>query len=150
MAADSLSEYFQLRGSLGVLIVLKSGPHRFTDLRDALHISESTLTARLGEARALGLITPELYEQDTTVGKQYRITERGQYVVRKVEQLDVEHAYRTFLDMYHQIESGRDELLGWLADEDVKEALARQSETDPYIDPFGHDVTDDRPDRRYQ
>lgn len=150
MPAETLSEYFQRRGSLGVLIVLKSGPHRFTNLREALHISQSTLSARLGEARNLGLITPEIDEQDTTVGKQYRITERGQYIVREVEQLQVEHAYRTFLDMYHQIESGREELLDWLDDEAVQEALAQQSEVDPYVDPFGIDVTTDDVDRRYK
>lgn len=148
--AETLSEYFQRRGSLGVLIVLKSGPHRFTDLADALHISESTLTERLGEARDLGLIIPEIDEQESSVGGQYRITERGQFVVAKAAQLEIEHAYRTFLDMFHKIESGRDELLGWLSDEDVQEELAEQSETDPYVDPFGHNMIDDNPDRKYR
>lgn len=150
MAAETLSDYVQRRGSLGVLIVLKRGPHRFTDLADALHISDSTLTERLGEARDLGLITPEINEQETTVSEQYRITERGQYIVRKVEQVQIEHAYRTFLDMYHQIETGREELLKWLDDEAVQEELARQSEVDPYVDPFGHDVTEDGSERRYR
>jgi len=147
---ETLSEYFQLRGSLGVLVVLKSGPHRFTDLADALHISDSTLTARLGEARDLGLITPEIDEGESSVDGQYRITERGQFVAVQLEQLEIEHAYRTFLDMYHKVEAGREELSEWLDDEDVQEELAQQSEIDPYIDPFGHSVVDDNADRRYR
>jgi DNA-binding HxlR family transcriptional regulator len=147
---ETLSEYFQRRGSLGVIIVLKDGPHRFTDLADALHISDSTLTKRLGEARDLGLIVPEMDEQETSVEGQYRITERGQYVVGKLEQLDVVHAYRTFLDMYHQIEDGTDKLVDWVDDERVKAEFSRKSETDPYIDPFGYNVTEENPDRRYE
>jgi DNA-binding HxlR family transcriptional regulator len=147
---ETLSEYFQRRGSLGVIIVLKDGPHRFTDLADALHISDSTLTKRLGEARDLGLIVPEMDEQETSVEGQYRITERGQYIVGKLEQLDVVHAYRTFLDMYHQIEDGADELVEWVGDEAVKDEIAQKSEKDPYVDPFGYNPTEDNSDRRYQ
>lgn len=147
---ETISDYCQARGGLGVMVVLKSEPHRFVDLEEALHISSSTLTERLGEARDLGLITPEIDEGETSVDRQYRISERGQYVVRKLEQLDVEHAYRTFLDMHHQIEAGRAELLDRLTDEAVKEELARQSEVDPYTDPFGLDALSDDTDRRYK
>ena len=148
--AETLSEYFQRRGSLGVLIVLKGGPHRFTDLADALHISAATLSKRIGEARDFGLVVPEMDERETSVKGQYRLTERGQYVVGKLEQLDIVHAYRTFLDMYHQIKDGTDELVEWVGDEEVKLEVAQKSEKDPYVDPFGYDVTDENPDRRYQ
>lgn len=147
---ETFGEYFQRRGSLGVIIVLKDGPHRFTDLADALHISDSTLTKRLGEARDLGLIVPEMDERDTSIKEQYRITERGQYVVGKLEQLDVVHAYRTFLDMYHQIEDGNAELVEWVDDEEVKREISQKGETDPYIDPFGYNVAEENPDRRYE
>lgn len=147
---DTLSEYFQRRGSLGVLVVLKSGPHRYSDLEEALHISTATLTERLGEARDFGLITPEIDENETSVDDQYRITKRGQYVVGKMEQLEVVHAYQTLLDMHHQVEDGRHRLIEWIQEEDVKREIARQSETEPYVNPFGHDVTEDDPDRRYQ
>lgn len=138
---ETISDYCQARGGLGVLIVLKSEPLRFVDLEDALHISTSTLNKRLGEARDLGLITPEFDESETSVDKVYRISERGQYIVRKMEQLDMLHAYRTMLEMYFQVENGRDELLDWAADEDVMKELARRSGCDPYVDPFGEDLT---------
>lgn len=139
--AETLSDYFQRRGSLGVLIVLKSEPNRFTDLSDTLHISDSTLTERLGEARDLGLITPEINEEESSVSGQYRITERGQYVAQKLEKIGIEHAYLTFLDMYDDIEDGRENLVEWLDDEGIQKEIAQQSEVDPYVDPFGHDVT---------
>lgn len=147
---DTVSDYFDNRGSLGVLILLKSEPKRFTDIADALHISTSTLTHRLGEARDLGFVVPEIEEKQTSVNDLYRLTERGQFVVSKLERLDVVHAYKTLLDAHDTIETGRSELIEWVKDEDVQEELARQSETDPYVDPFGHDVTDPDEDRRYR
>lgn len=139
--AETLSEYLQSRGGLGVLVVLKTGAQRFTDLKNHLHVSESTLTKRLGEARSLGLITPEIDEKETSVSGQYRISERGQYVIAKAERLDVLHAYRTMLDMHQTVEGGKDELSDWVQDEEVKTELARRSDEDPYVDPFGEDIT---------
>ncbi len=52
-------------------------------------------------------------------------SERGQFVVTKVEQLVIEHAYRTFLNMHHQIKTRREELREWLTDETVQEELAQ-------------------------
>lgn len=139
--AETLSEYLQSRGGLGLLVVLKTGAQRFTDLKNHLHISESTLTNRLGEARSLGLITPEINEKETSVDGQYRISERGQYVIAKAERLDVLHAYRTMLDMHKVVEEGKDELSEWVEDETVKKELAQRSDEDPYVDPFGYEVT---------
>jgi DNA-binding HxlR family transcriptional regulator len=138
---DTVSEYLASRGGLGVLVVLRTEAKRFTDLQDTLHISESTLTKRLGEARDLGLVTPEIDEQETSVGDRYRISERGQYVVAKAERLDIVHAYQTMLDMHAAVEDGRKELVEWVGDDDVKRELAQRSDTDPYVDPFGEDVT---------
>lgn len=147
---DTASNYFDNRGSLGVLILLKGEPQRYTDLQDALHISTSTLTYRLGEARDFGFVVPEIEEKQTSVNDLYRLTERGQFIVSKLERLDVVHAYKSLLEAHDTIETGRDALLEWVSDDDVKEELARQSETDPYVDPFGHDVTEDGVDRRYK
>jgi len=139
--ADTVREYCTSRGALGVLILLYSDPQRFTDLAEMLHISDSTLTYRLAEARDLGLVTPEIDEQETSVGDQYRLSERGALIVKKLDRLGVTHAYRSMLDMHQQVENGRSDLDEWLDDEDTKRKLARCSDQDPYVDPFGEDVT---------
>lgn len=139
--ADTVREFCNSRGGLGVLILLYSDAQRFTDLADLLHISDSTLTYRLAEARDLGLVTPEIDEQETSVGDQYRLSERGALIVKKLEQFGVVHAYRTMLDMHQQVEDGRSDLDEWLDGEETKEKLARCSEEDPYVDQFGQDVT---------
>ena len=140
--ADTLREFFELRGAMGLLVVLKGEAKQFKHLNEQLHISSSTLTKRIGEAKDLGLITPEIDDRETSVNNLYRITERGQYVVAKMERLDIVHAYRTMLDMHEQVEDGKQELVGWFESEETQEALARRSDSAPYVDPFGEDVTD--------
>lgn len=73
-------------------------------------------------------------ERETSVKGQYRITERGRYVVGKLEQLDVVHAYRTFLDVYHQIDDGRSKLVEWVDDEDVKWEISQKRTQTGIID----------------
>jgi hypothetical protein len=58
-----------------------------------------------------------------------------------MERLDIVHAYRTMLDMHEQVEDGKQELVGWFESEGIQEALARRSDSDPYVDPFGEDAT---------
>jgi hypothetical protein len=140
--ADTLRGFFELRGAMGLLVVLKGEAKQFKHLNERLHISSSTLTKRIGEAKGLGLITPEIDDRETSVNNLYRITERGQYVVAKMERLDIVHAYRTMLDMHEQVEDGKQELVEWIEGEKTKEELARRSDSDPYVDPFGEDVTD--------
>jgi DNA-binding HxlR family transcriptional regulator len=139
--ADTLRGFFELRGAMGLLVVLKGEAKQFKHLNERLHISSSTLTKRIGEAKGLGLITPEIDDRETSVNNLYRITERGQYVVAKMERLDIVHAYRTMLDMHEQVEDGKQELVGWFESEGIQEALARRSDSDPYVDPFGEDAT---------
>jgi len=139
---DTLREYFELRGGIGLLVVLKGDAKQFKDLTDRLHISSSTLTKRIGEAKDYGLITPEIDDQETSVNNRYRLTERGQYIITKMERMNIVHAYRTMLDMQAQIEEGKTELLEWVQRDETKEELARQSDSDPYVDPFGNDVTE--------
>lgn len=138
---DSISEFCNSRGGLGLLILLEDEAQRFTDLSEVLHISQSTLTRRLAQARDLGLVTPEIDEDETSVDDQYRITERGAFIVKKAGEFDLVHAYRTMLDMHHKIEDGKEDLNQWLDDEQVLEQLARYDDQDPYIDPFGEEVT---------
>ena len=138
---DSMEDFCRSRGALGVLIVLNRSPQRFTDLKNALHVSESTLTARLGEARDIGFVTPEMDTTETSVDNQYRLSERGAYVVRKLEQDGIVHAYLQMLDAHETVEEGRESLVDWIQDTDSKNTLMQYSDSDPYVDEFGEDIT---------
>ncbi|MFW5949971.1 MAG: hypothetical protein ACOCR6_01295 [archaeon] len=69
-----------------------------------------------------------------------------------MERLEIIHAYRTMLNMQAQVEDGKQELVEWIEGDETKEELARRSDSDPYVDPFGEDVTgfsDEDLDRDY-
>lgn len=137
---ESISDFLQKRGSIGVLSLLQSGGgQRFTDLDEKLNISSATLTTRIGEARDLGLVTPEMDESDYSVGNQYRITDRGQAVTREMDRLGIVHAKLTILDLQKQIDEELPNLLDWLKEQ--REELARLEDQHPYRDAFGQDLT---------
>ena len=141
---EAISDFLQKRGALALLTVLAAADGlRFTDLEAELTISLSTLSQRLAEVRSHGLVTPGMSPSETSVRNEYRITTRGERVVRRMEQQGITHACQTILDYTHRIEEEMDGLLGWV---DTHEAeLARLNETPAYLDAFGEDlvVTDD-------
>lgn len=72
---ESISDFLQKRGALGILTLLSTEDgQRFTDLDDRLMISSSTLNLRLAEARSLGLVTPGMNTGETSVSNEYQIT----------------------------------------------------------------------------
>ncbi len=138
---ETVQEFVASRGGLGVLILLHTEPMRFNELANELPISSSTLDKRLDEGRDLGLVTMKWQEGKKPHKFQNWITERGKFVVRKMEREGMVHPYQTMLDLQKQVKEGKNELQAWLNDDEVKEALARCDEDDPYVDEFGQDIT---------
>jgi len=139
--AESVSEFLQKRGALGILTLLSmEDGQRFSDLDDRLTISSSTLTRRLTEARGLGLVVPGMTPEESSVSNEYRITTRGKRVARRMENQGLIHAVRTILDYQQDVESELPELLDWV--DAHKEELARLDAQTPYQDPLGESVVD--------
>lgn len=140
---EPFRDYFKRTGGLGVLLLLKRESQRFTDLRNQLHISDPTLSDRLGEARELGLITPAMNPKETSVGQLYQLTERGTFIVDHMEKIGMAHAYYTMLDMKDTVENGRDELMEWVMQGGMNQRIASYDSTSPYEDRFGQDIFDE-------
>ena len=133
--------YFKRRGSLGVLILLKHESQRFTDLRNQLHISDPTLSDRLGEGRSLGLIVPGMNPEETSVSHLYQLTERGHFVVDHMEKIGMKHAYLTMLEMRDTVEKGREDLQEWVMQDRMEQKLGSMDSTAPYETPYGEDIS---------
>jgi DNA-binding HxlR family transcriptional regulator len=139
--AESISDFLQKRGALGILTLLSmEDGQRFSDLDDRLTISSSTLTRRLTEARGLGLVVPGMTPEESSVSNEYRITTRGKRVARRMEHQGLIHAVRTILDYQQDVESELPALLDWV--DAHKEELARLDDQTPYQDPFGESIVD--------
>jgi len=139
--SESISEFLQKRGALGILTLLSmEDGQRFSDLDEELTISSSTLTRRLMEARGHGLVVPGMTPEETSVNNEYRITTRGKRVARRMENQGLVHAVRTILDYQQEVENEMPDFLEWV--EAHREELARLDDQTPYQDPFGESVVD--------
>jgi len=139
--SESISEFLQKRGALGILTLLSmEDGQRFSDLDEQLTISSSTLTRRLTEARGLGLVVPGMNPEETSVKNEYRITTRGKRVARQMESQGLIHAVRTILDYQQEVDRELGELREWV--EANRGELARLDDQTPYQDPFGESVID--------
>lgn len=133
---ESISEFLQKRGSLAILTLLTTeGGQRFTDLDNEIDVSTSTLTKRLGVARDLGLVIPGQKLGDTSVGNEYRITDRGQMVARQMERQGIVHRYRTIMENRKRIDEEMGDLVEWV--DENQEQLAGLNDREPYQDRFG-------------
>ncbi|ELZ01036.1 winged helix-turn-helix transcriptional regulator [Natrialba aegyptia] len=139
--SESISDFLQKRGALGILTLLSmEDGQRFSDLDEQLTISSSTLTRRLTEAHGLGLVIPGMNPEETSVNNEYRITTRGKRVARRMENQGLSHAVRTILDYQQDVETELPNLLNWVEAHD--EELAQLDDQTPYQDPFGESVVD--------
>lgn len=138
---ETVQEFIGARGGVGVLILLSTGPMRFNELADELPVSTSTLDKRLDEGRDLGLVTTKWQEDKKPHEFQYWITERGKFLVRKMERVGMVHPYLTMIDLQSQVKNGKGEIQSWLGEDEVRETLARCADDDPYVDEFGEDIT---------
>lgn len=149
---ENVQEFIDRRGGVGVLILLSKNPMRFNELEDELTISTGTLDKRLDEARDLGLSTTKWQQGKKPHKYQNWITERGEFLVRKMEEKGLVHHYLRMIDAQSQVKDGKAELQSWLGDEEVQKTLARCAEDDPYVDEFGQDITGyhtDKPEYDY-
>ena len=138
---ETVQEFVDARGGIGVLILLSREPMRFKDLKTELTVSPGTLDKRLDEARNLGLATMKWQEGEKPHKYQNWITERGEFLVRKMEREGLVHQYLTMIDAQSKVKDGKSQLQSWLEDDEVREVLARCADDDPYVDEFGQDIT---------
>lgn len=74
---DNFIEYFEKDSAIDVFCGLDLAGKRFTELKDEVRVSPSTMLCRLDEAKELGLVT-QLPAEDPQYKKQaYILTERG-------------------------------------------------------------------------
>lgn len=146
--SESISDFLQNRGALGILTLLSmEDGQRFSDLEEQLKISSSTLTRRLTEARAQGLVVPGMNPKETSVNNEYRITERGKLLARRMENQSLIHAVRTIIDYQQEVENELPDLVDWVNNH--KDELAQQDDQTPYQDPFGESLVNTGEDTEF-
>lgn len=91
-----IAELLQRKGALEILVRIGSKrSQRHTDLRTELLISSSTIQDRLNAGKELGLWEQTLRERDGVAHKVYRLTDVGETLYERAEDLELVELYRS-------------------------------------------------------
>jgi len=106
--AESLAEYFELKGAVGLFCVIRPEGSRFEELLSALPVSRRTLNTRLDEASELGLVSKEFISGDSDVLKLWVPTERGIEVYEELLARQIPPRFEKYRDAVREFDRERD------------------------------------------
>lgn len=112
-----IAGYLEGEAAAAVLLRLDVKHGRLNgELEEVLHISPTTLSDHLTEAQRLDLIERTRRADDHGNSKRYVLTERGQAVVSKLKEHDLQETYEQFFQAHKDLEVGKSEVQEWLKD----------------------------------
>jgi len=110
-----IAKYLDGEGAVGVLIRLDTeGGLLNGEIEEQVHISPTTLSKRLDEARRHDLIAETRRSGDHGNSQRYVLTVRGEAVVGNLRELDLDDAYEQLFEATQTLNNGKEELQKWL------------------------------------
>lgn len=115
--AEDIVDFLDGKGAVELFLVISPLGSRFTDLKDELPITSTTLSNRLDEAEELGLIT-QLPSSEPQYRKQhYLLTKRGEYLQDKAWELRLPRLYRQIRELKYEYNGGVEAFIEQIDDE---------------------------------
>lgn len=105
---DSLAEYFDLKGAVGLFCVIRPEGSRFEELLSSLPISRGTLDTRLKEAANLELVSKEVIGGDGDILELWVPTERGMEIYDELRARRIPPRFEKYRDAVREFERERD------------------------------------------
>lgn len=118
----SIAAFLRRKGAIELMCVVDGDDSsgRFSEIDEALVISHSTLSKRLDEAQALGLINVSLNESTSVNGHIYRTTNLGKNVKRQLIEEGVPKTRTKLRTVEELFEEQSKEVLEWAEELDAK------------------------------
>ena len=91
---ETVWDFLQLKGSIGLLTLLNDGPRTFSELESEMEITSTTLSRRRVDADALGLLTVELESTEHGTKHVYTLTDMGEHLAREMVLNEITHHYK--------------------------------------------------------
>lgn len=113
---ETLVEFLQLKGSIGLLALLYERPRTYSELESEIEITSSTISRRRDDADYLGLLTVELESDDHGTKHVYTLTALGEYVADRLANKGIISSYYQMRDRQKEIEQKTDEIVEWVED----------------------------------
>lgn len=115
-----IAGYLDGEGAAGILLRLDTKHGLLNgELEEQLHISPTTLSKHISEAKRLDLIKQTRRAGDHGNAKRYVLTERGGAVAYELQEHDLDDAYERLFQAHQDLEVGKEIVKNWLKDADV-------------------------------
>lgn len=111
-----IEEYLQNTGTVGIIVRLGEDGLLNKELEAQIHVSQTTLAKRLKRGKELDLLAETRKPSDHGNAKRYVLTERGEAVQKKIEELGLDTTYKQLFEAYQELSAADDELAAWIED----------------------------------
>lgn len=113
---ETLVEFLQLKGSVGLIALLYERPRTYSELESEIEITSSTITRRRKDANHLGLLTVDLESDEHGTKHVYTLTDLGHYVADRMANKGIISSYYQMRDRQKEIEQKTEEVVKWVED----------------------------------
>lgn len=113
---ETIWDFLQLKGSVGLLTLLHERPRMFSELESEMEITSSTISRRRTDADALGLLTVELESDEHGTKHVYTLTDMGEHLAKQMALNGITHDYTEMRDHQRKIEKKTADLIDWVGE----------------------------------
>ena len=116
---EGLMEFFDAEAGVGVLLAVDPVDGTLTkDIKDKIPASPNTVTERVSEAEALGLLhTPGAVAGDHGNANRYYLTQDGRVSLVAIVSLNLDELVKAHYEIIQQLESQYSKLVDWVGHE---------------------------------
>lgn len=112
---EDAMDFLSKAGAIGILREIDhTGGMRFTDLDEAVPVSSSTLSTRLGEAVTLGILVPNYERVDGRNATVYEKTKVGRRIRQRMQHQQLIRIYDELIELQEEFDEGVEDLQDWM------------------------------------
>ncbi|TKX60819.1 hypothetical protein EXE48_10325 [Halorubrum sp. ASP1] len=111
---ETIWEFLQLKGSVGLLTLLNEGPRTFSELESEMEITSTTISRRRIDADDLGLLTVELESGDHGTKHVYTLTDMGERLAKQMVLNEAASNYKEMRRHQRELEAKTEETIAWV------------------------------------
>jgi DNA-binding HxlR family transcriptional regulator len=115
---EAVASFLERKGSFEVLIIISEGGAQFTEIFEQLQISSDTLTKRLKEGVAAGVIADESKRVDGERKNIYVLTPLGLAVRERMHEARVGEVFWRLMELREQFEKLEEDVTEYVEDTD--------------------------------
>jgi len=111
---ETVWDFLQLKGSVGLLALLYEKPRTYSELESEIEITSSTITRRRDDADHLNLLKVELESDEHGTKHMYTLTDMGEFLTRQMAREGIISSYHKMRDHQKTIEEKTEEVADWI------------------------------------